>query len=119
MSQFCQREDSLGSHCTTVCCEHDDWWSRCVSTQTVFAYCIHARDTEVLIQLDTGSSDLWVSPETSDIEFTNSTDLQADEAYGIGHISGSVQFANVQLGNHIVPNQGTRASTLPKGRILM
>ncbi|KAI0732205.1 acid protease [Fomitopsis betulina] len=72
---------------------------------TVYAANMTIGGQQVLIQLDTGSSDLWVSPVTGGIEFTNSTDLQANESFGIGQIVGSVQFANVQLGDHIVPNQ--------------
>ncbi|TFY61247.1 hypothetical protein EVJ58_g4630 [Rhodofomes roseus] len=72
---------------------------------TVYATNMTIGGQDLLIQLDTGSSDLWVNLEAGEIEFTNTTDLPAEEAYGIGHITGTIQFANAELGDNIVPNQ--------------
>ncbi|KZT10145.1 acid protease, partial [Laetiporus sulphureus 93-53] len=62
---------------------------------------------DLLIQLDTGSSDLWVSLPSGQFEFTNVTDITAQETYGIGAVTGTIVFANASLGDHFVYNQGT------------
>ncbi|KZT64378.1 acid protease [Daedalea quercina L-15889] len=72
---------------------------------TVYATNMTIGGQDVLIQLDTGSSDLWVNLDEGEIEFSNTTDLPAQEAYGIGQIAGTIQFANVELGDNMVPNQ--------------
>ncbi|KAI0954133.1 hypothetical protein AcW1_006619 [Taiwanofungus camphoratus] len=74
---------------------------------TVYATNMTLGGQEFLIQLDTGSSDLWVQlPQGSgQIELTNITNITATNTYGIGAVAGPIAFANASLGPHFVPNQ--------------
>ncbi|PCH36226.1 acid protease [Wolfiporia cocos MD-104 SS10] len=72
---------------------------------TVYATNLTIGGQELLIQLDTGSSDLWVNLPNDQIEITNITNITAQETYGIGAVTGPIAFANVSLGPHFVPDQ--------------
>ncbi|KZT03089.1 acid protease, partial [Laetiporus sulphureus 93-53] len=72
---------------------------------TVYATNMTIGGQDLLIQLDTGSSDLWVSLPSGQFEFTNVTDITAQETYGIGAVTGTIVFANASLGDHFVYNQ--------------
>ncbi|GJE94324.1 acid protease [Phanerochaete sordida] len=55
--------------------------------------------------LDTGSSDLWVYAPDANINVLNDSQLTANITYGRGSISGTVQFAELQVGEYVVPSQ--------------
>ncbi|PIL33898.1 hypothetical protein GSI_03604 [Ganoderma sinense ZZ0214-1] len=57
------------------------------------------------VQLDTGSSDLWVDGRGRNITFTNTTNVPVNETYGKGSAFGKLSFAGVQLGDFYVPSQ--------------
>nr|VWO98982.1 Mannitol 1-phosphate dehydrogenase [Ganoderma boninense] len=57
------------------------------------------------VQLDTGSTDLWVDGRGRNIKFTNTTNILVNEKYGVGSASGNLSFAGVQLGDFYVPSQ--------------
>ncbi|KAF7796362.1 hypothetical protein EIP86_007539 [Pleurotus ostreatoroseus] len=60
------------------------------------------------VQLDTGSSDLWVGgPNTTNIYIPDppKNPLFVPIEYGIGNVSGNVFLANLEVGGFIVPNQ--------------
>ena len=60
---------------------------------------------EFPIQLDTGSSDIWVMPPFP-LQLTNTTDIPASLTFGIGEVNGTIAFANMSFGPYEVPNQG-------------
>lgn len=62
------------------------------------------------IQLDTGSSDVWVMPPFA-LNLTNTTDIQANLTFGIGQVTGNIAFANMTLGPHTVPSQAILNAT--------
>ncbi|KAH9893132.1 aspartic peptidase domain-containing protein [Epithele typhae] len=58
-----------------------------------------------VVQLDTGSSDLWLNITGRTLQFTNTTDLNITEGYGKGSVSGWLSFADMTIGDFSVPNQ--------------
>ena len=62
--------------------------------------------TEFMVQLDSASTDLWVFPNGTNIQTTNTTTLRDELSYGTGTVSGVLQFAEVQLGSYNIPSQG-------------
>lgn len=58
------------------------------------------------MQLDTGSTDLWVLAPKGSIKTTAVTDIQAPLSYGTGNVTGPILFADFQLGPYRIPNQG-------------
>lgn len=60
---------------------------------------------EFPIQLDTGSSDVWVKTPFP-IAIQNQTDIQVNLTFGIGQASGVVGFTEMKLGDYTVPQQG-------------
>ncbi|KAH9912981.1 aspartic peptidase domain-containing protein [Epithele typhae] len=58
-----------------------------------------------IVQLDTGSSDLWLNTTGRNVQFTNTTDLNITESYGKGSASGWLSFADMTIGDFSVPNQ--------------
>lgn len=58
------------------------------------------------VQLDTGSSDLWVYAPDADIKVTNDSHLTTNITYGIGSVSGPIQFAELIVGEFTIPSQG-------------
>lgn len=57
------------------------------------------------IQLDTGSSDVWVQLPPG-VNVKNTTNLTTELTFGIGQVDGNIAFADMQLGPHTVPSQG-------------
>ena len=58
------------------------------------------------MQIDTGSTDLWIYQPGHTFNLTNSTDVLAQEGYGEGGVIGHVVFADLELGSYSVANQG-------------
>ncbi|RPD63822.1 acid protease [Lentinus tigrinus ALCF2SS1-6] len=58
-----------------------------------------------IVNLDTGSTDLWVYAPGKEIKFTNTTDLHAQLHYGVGEVNGTIKFAEVQIGDFTIKNQ--------------
>ncbi|KAI0091654.1 aspartic peptidase domain-containing protein [Irpex rosettiformis] len=56
------------------------------------------------IQLDTGSSDVWVQLPPG-VKVSNTTNLTSQLTFGIGEVEGNIAFADMQLGPHNVPAQ--------------
>ncbi|THH16671.1 hypothetical protein EW146_g4001 [Bondarzewia mesenterica] len=60
---------------------------------------------ELMVQIDTGSTDLWVFPETSLNNITFSNAGPVNETYGSGSVQGPVAFASFSIGNYSVSSQ--------------
>lgn len=58
------------------------------------------------VQMDTGSSDLWVLPGSTQIPLTETTNITIEESYGSGTASGMIQFAHMEFAGFTVPEQG-------------
>ncbi|KAI0352889.1 acid protease [Trametes cingulata] len=61
--------------------------------------------TEYPLQLDTGSSDLWVKGASSPLPHTNQTALTLNVTYGIGSTFGHISYTTVEFADITVPNQ--------------
>ncbi|KAI1796319.1 acid protease [Ganoderma leucocontextum] len=61
--------------------------------------------TEYPLQLDTGSSDLWVKGATSPLPNANQTALTLNVTYGIGSTYGHISYTSVEFAGIKVPNQ--------------
>ncbi|KAM5542840.1 hypothetical protein V8D89_003504 [Ganoderma adspersum] len=57
------------------------------------------------VQLDTGSSDLWIHTAGHPVHFTNTTDLVTSETYGENHVEGKINFADLKIGELTVERQ--------------
>lgn len=66
--------------------------------------------TDLTLNLDTGSCDLVVIRQGRDINLTNSTNVQAFEQFGVGEAIGNISFADLQLGDFTIQNQGRRSA---------
>ena len=62
--------------------------------------------TEFTVQLDTGSSDLWIYAPGNSIKVLNDSHLSANLTYGTGSVDGPIQFAEVKIGEYTIPSQG-------------
>lgn len=58
------------------------------------------------VLLDTGSTDLWVNSKGLELLFANTTDLTIAEDYERGQVQGTLQFAELKVGDYVVPSQG-------------
>lgn len=56
------------------------------------------------VALDTGSSDLWVRVPPQKI--LNDSGIFAHLEYGSGAIKGPIQFAELTIGEYVIPSQG-------------
>ncbi|KAI0328368.1 acid protease [Cubamyces sp. BRFM 1775] len=69
------------------------------------------------VMVDTGSSDLWVDARKLNLHITNDTGVGAEFAYAIGAVQGKIQYAELQIGPYVIPNQvfvsATKADPLP------
>ncbi|KAM5530345.1 hypothetical protein V8D89_015986, partial [Ganoderma adspersum] len=54
------------------------------------------------VQLDTGSSDLWLLTTNSSVALTNTTDLSASERYGGDEVYGNIAFADLLITEGLV-----------------
>ncbi|KAM5532274.1 hypothetical protein V8D89_014032 [Ganoderma adspersum] len=61
--------------------------------------------TEYPLQLDTGSSDLWVKGASSPLPNTNQTALTLNVTYGIGSTYGHISYTSVEFAGINVPKQ--------------
>lgn len=61
---------------------------------------------EFRVQLDSGSSDLWIFSPKADLKLTGKSKFVVKETYGIGEADGPVVFGELKLGAYTVPNQG-------------
>ncbi|KAA1466890.1 acid protease [Dentipellis sp. KUC8613] len=59
---------------------------------------------DFLVQMDTGSSDLWVVSEKP-ISNLNTTDIFVNITYGLGFTAGNISFAPMEFASHKVPKQ--------------
>ncbi|KAI1783153.1 acid protease [Ganoderma leucocontextum] len=57
------------------------------------------------VQLDTGSSDLWLHTAGRPVQLTNTTNLVTSETYGPHHVEGKIQFADLRIGELTVERQ--------------
>ncbi|PIL34121.1 hypothetical protein GSI_03832 [Ganoderma sinense ZZ0214-1] len=57
------------------------------------------------VQLDTGSSDLWLYTGGRPVQLTNTTDLVTAEGYGKGEVQGTIEFAQLQIGDYTIESQ--------------
>ncbi|TBU55658.1 acid protease [Dichomitus squalens] len=57
------------------------------------------------VQLDTGSTDLWVDARGRNVKLTNSTTITANETYGQGSASGTINYAELTVGDYVVASQ--------------
>lgn len=59
------------------------------------------------VQLDTGSSDLWIRTPKAPLTIRNDSGLHpVNLTYGSGWASGPIQFAEVKIGEYVIPSQG-------------
>jgi hypothetical protein len=58
-----------------------------------------------LVQLDTGSSDLWIKGSSSPLPNSNQTSTTCNLTYGIGWAYGHISHSTVQFAGITVPNQ--------------
>lgn len=61
------------------------------------------------LQLDTGSSDLWLHSPTP-VNTTNTTDTLITLTYGLGSAAGKVDYASLAIGDYTIPEQGGHVS---------
>lgn len=66
---------------------------------------------EFPIQLDTGSSDVWVQTPFP-INITKDTSIPVNLTFGIGQVAGEIAFTDMEMGDYKVQNQGAPVSTL-------
>ncbi|KAH9045336.1 acid protease [Lactarius pseudohatsudake] len=57
------------------------------------------------VQIDTGSSDLWIKGSTSPLPNTNQTSTTYNLTYGLGWAYGHISYSAVQFAGISVPNQ--------------
>lgn len=62
-------------------------------------------NTSYTVQLDTGSSDLWIKGATSPIPNTDQSTSTCNLTYGIGWASGHISYASVQFAGITVDKQ--------------
>lgn len=69
--------------------------------------CYYYASLEFTVALDSGSSDLWVMPDPDKpLKISNSTGLYLPLTYGKGVANGTLEFAELKLGNYTIPSQG-------------
>lgn len=58
-----------------------------------------------VVQLDTGSADLWIYAPNDSLQLTNQSGVTTTEAYGQGVAQGEIVFGELKLGSYTIPNQ--------------
>ncbi|TFK50938.1 acid protease [Heliocybe sulcata] len=72
----------------------------------VYTTTVNVGGVDVLVQLDTGSSDLWIYSPDRQPKLTNTTSINnVNLTYGIGSVAGRLDFAEVEIGPYTVPSQ--------------
>ncbi|KAI0774340.1 acid protease [Fomes fomentarius] len=74
--------------------------------------------TEYPLQLDTGSSDLWVKGKSSPLPHTNQTAYTLNITYGIGSTSGHIAYADVEFAGITVKDQAFIDATVASNPII-
>ncbi|KAI0832488.1 acid protease [Trametes gibbosa] len=74
--------------------------------------------TDYPLQLDTGSSDLWVKGKSSPLPHSNQTSLTLSLTYGVGETSGYISYTSVEFAGITVPNQAIIDATNASNPIL-
>lgn len=74
--------------------------------------------TEYPLQLDTGSSDLWVKGESSPLPHTNQTTYSLNITYGIGSTSGHIAYTDVEFAGIKVKDQAFIDATVASNPII-
>ncbi|KAH9846972.1 acid protease [Lenzites betulinus] len=74
--------------------------------------------TEYPLQLDTGSSDLWVKGKSSPLPNTSQTSLSLSLTYGVGQTSGNISYTSVEFAGITVSNQAFIDATNASNPIL-
>lgn len=71
---------------------------------------------ELLLAVDTGSSDLWIHTPKS-LNATSQTQVAVNLSYGIGSASGKIAYGPMYIGDYFIPQQGAMHYTVfrPKG----
>ncbi|KZT21091.1 acid protease [Neolentinus lepideus HHB14362 ss-1] len=72
----------------------------------VYTTTVNVGGVDILVQLDTGSSDLWIYSPDPQPKLTNTTSFDhANMTYGIGSVAGRIDFAEVEVGPYTIPSQ--------------
>jgi saccharopepsin len=66
---------------------------------------ITAGNVTYLVQIDTGSSDLWIKGPSSPLPNSNQTSTTCNLTYGIGWAYGHISYSTVKFAGITVPNQ--------------
>ncbi|KAL1755442.1 aspartic peptidase domain-containing protein [Schizophyllum commune] len=66
---------------------------------------INVGGNDYVVQLDTGSSDLWIKGDTYPLPNSDVSALSVNVTYGIGWCNGSIAFADVEFANISVSKQ--------------
>ncbi|EIW62495.1 acid protease [Trametes versicolor FP-101664 SS1] len=75
------------------------------SDDTTYTVNITLGGQNFTVLLDTGSTDLWINSKGIDLVLTNTTNLSVTETYGIGEVHGTLQYAELRVGEYVVPSQ--------------
>lgn len=66
----------------------------------------YASLADFTVELDTGSSDLWIMPNSTSLTLTNATSMQLNISYLEGNVSGVIDYAMLEIGSYEIPWQG-------------
>ena len=92
---------------TLVCRQHNSRWRACVQCFFLEVRISHSDcGAEFTVQIDTGSTDLWINPLGRNFTVLNDTYLYVEEAYGSGDVQGTIAFAKFSIGDFVVESQG-------------
>ncbi|KAL1747454.1 aspartic peptidase domain-containing protein [Schizophyllum fasciatum] len=66
---------------------------------------INVGGKDYVVQLDTGSSDLWIKGDTYPLPNSDTSALSVNVTYGIGWCNGSIAFADIEFANISIHEQ--------------